>query len=111
MTKEYKFQDEVFVLDDSNRAYLEVTYKDQKGYVGVYIDGTSLHSYCWSTRDYHVTRDGLSFGYIGSPDIESNLQALCRHLLSRHRRVEEQKAFKPEEACESLHEFVQSLPG
>ena len=63
-----------------------------------------------SRLDCHLSLKTPNMGHPGQ-DIESNLQALCRHLLSRHRRAEEQKAFKPEEACESLHEFVQSLPG
>ena len=33
--KEYKYKSDTFELDDSKGCYIEVTYKGQKGYVGV----------------------------------------------------------------------------
>ena len=110
MGKEYKFEGETFELDDSNGCYIEVSYKGLVGYVGVYLQGTAEQPYCWWAENAtFVTADGLTNGNATGADIESNLRDLCRTLLRKHREAEGRKAFKPEEACESLHDFVKSL--
>ena len=111
MTREFKFRGEMFLLDDSKGCYAEVTYKDQVGYMGVNLQGTPDAPYCWYPEHPNVLApDGLKFGNSAGSDEESNLRALCGDLLRRHREAEARKAFKPEEACKSLHEFVESLP-
>ena len=81
--------------------------------MGVDLKGTpeNQNPFSWYGGARGVTEDGLRYGNTVGPDIESNLQVLCTYLVDRQRRVEVNKAFNPKEACESLHEFVQSLPG
>ena len=110
MANEYKYEGETFGLDDSEGCFIEVTYKDLVGYVGVYLQGTAEKPFCWFTEKSAVTKDGLNIGNSAGRDMEANLRALCETLLRQHRQAEARKAFKPEEACETLHEFVKSLP-
>ena len=110
MAKEYKFQDETFGLDDSNGCFIEVTYKEQRGYVGVYLQGTTEKPLCWYDNEAVVTKDGLKAGNVTGGDLEASLQALCKQLLDNHRLADERRTFRPEEVCKSLHEFVQALP-
>ena len=110
MAKEYKFEGETFGLDDSKGCYVEVSYKGQVGYVGVYLRGTKEQPYCWYDGDSVLTKDGLSAGNSARGGMEGNLHALCRALVRKHRDAQAREAFKPEEACEGLHEFVKSLP-
>ena len=111
MTREYKYDGETFVLDDAKGCYIEATYKDQVGYVGVNLQGTAEAPYLWwPEQSRWVTSDGLTNGNSSGGDLASNLRAMCRDLLSRHRQEEARKAFRPKEACKSLHEFAQSLP-
>ena len=110
MAKEYEYEGEKFRLDDSNGCYIEVTYKEQVGYVGVYLQGTKTSPYCWWANANVVTPDGLKAGSPAGDDLETNLRALCGDLVRRQREADARKAFKPEGACKSLHEFVESLP-
>ena len=111
MIKEYKYEGEAFLLDDTKGCYTEVSYKDQVGYVGVNLQGTAESPYAWwAEGSSWVTPDGLVNGNSNGPDMASNLRALCGDLIRRHRREQAREAFKPEEACESMHEFVESLP-
>ena len=110
MAKEYKYQGESFCLDDANGCYIEVTYKEQRGYVGVYLQGTAEKPLCWHDNESVVTKNGLSAGHITGGNLEDSLQALCARLLTNHRLAEERTAFRPEEVCKSLHDFVQTLP-
>ena len=111
MTKEFKFEGETFLLDDSKGCYIEVTYKDQIGHVGVNLQGTKNTPFVWyANRPDLVTPDGLKVGNSNGPDEASNLQALCSDLLRLQRQAEGRTAFNPEEACKSLHEYVESLP-
>jgi hypothetical protein len=64
----------------------------------------------WYDSSAVVTKDGLSAGNPAPGGMEANLHALCTALVRKHRQAEAREAFKPEEACESLHEFVKSLP-
>lgn len=110
MAKEYKYQGEMFSLDDSKGCYIEVKYKEQRGYVGVYLKGTAEQPFCWYDSERVVAKDGLSVGNSNGRDLDVNLHALCAKLLANHRQARARKAFKPEEVCKSLHEFVQALP-
>ena len=110
MAIEYKFQGESFILDDSKGCYIEVTYKEQTGYMGVYLKGTAEKPLCWYDKPGVVTKDGLQAGNITSGDPEAGMQALCKQLLANHRLAEKRRAFRPEEVCKSLHEFVHTLP-
>ena len=42
MASEYKYNGEIFLVDNSKGCYLEVSYKDVFGYVGVWVNGTCL---------------------------------------------------------------------
>ena len=112
MVKEYKYQGETFRLDDSKGCYVKVTYNNQVGYLGVNLQGSAQSPYCWwDDGDRPVTLDGLRFGNSNGVEEEGNLRALCASLLHRHQEAEAHKAFDPKEACHSLHEFVNGLPG
>ena len=111
MAKQYKYEGEPFLLDDTKGCYTEVLYKDQVGYVGVNLRGTADMPYSWRVEGFDwVTPDGLQGGNANGTDMESNVRGLCADLLRRHREASARKAFKPEEACKSMHEFVESLP-
>ena len=112
MSKEYKYEEETFLLDDSKGCYVKVTYKNQLGYLGVNLEGSAERPYCWwDDGDRPVTPDGLRFGNATGVEEEGNLRALCGSLLRRHREAEARKVFNRREACDSLHEFVKGLPG
>ena len=109
MGTEYKYEGETFLLDDSKGCYVEVTYKDQTGYLGLAFGGTEDMPYRWS--DGRPDHQGyLNSGNSSGKDPEKNLQGLCKDLIRRHRVAESRKAFDPEKACETLHEFVGKLP-
>ncbi len=111
MATEYKYEGETFQLDDSKGCYVEVTYRDQIGYLGVNLEGTKGTPFVWySNRPDVVTPDGMKFGNSNGPDEATNLKALCADLLRLQRQAEAREAFNPEEACKSLHEYVESLP-
>ena len=77
MNKEYKYQSETFKIDDSKGCYIEVTYRDQKGYLGVYLQGTAEKPLCWYDNQSVVTKDGLKAGNVVGRDMEAGLRALC----------------------------------
>ena len=111
--KKYEFNGETFQLDDSKGCYIEVTYKGLVGYVGVNLkDGTSSKQYSWTAPGIGsgVTKDGVAGGVPATGGLDGNLQALCRALIAKHGEAEAHKAFKPEEACVALHEFMEKLP-
>lgn len=109
MGKEYRYEGETFLLDDSEGCYIKVTYKAHEGYVGVNLKGTPEQPYCWYTSSKHVTKDGLTLGNVHGPTIIDNLNVLCSAILRNARDAEARKEFNPEEACEALHEFVEKL--
>ena len=109
MPKEYKHQGETFLLDDSKGCYIEVTYHEAVGYVGVHLNGTKENPYCWQTNDRRVTDDGLTNGNSTGGELSDNLNALCSELLRQHQVHEAKKEFQPEQACKGLHEFYEKL--
>ncbi len=109
MVTKYLFQGEEFEVDDSKGCYLEISYKGEVGYVGVWVNGTEQGPYGFSTGANTVSDKGLTGGNVGIPTIESALNSLCGVLLSNYRQTEGRKSFKPDEACEALHDFVQKL--
>ena len=111
MARKYVFEGEIFRLDDSKGCYVEVTYKDQLGYVGVNLKGTAKNPYVWWAGDSRpVEQDGLSFGNSSGLNEKNNLDGVCQELLRRQQQAQDQMAFNQENACKSLHEFVKSLP-
>ena len=110
MAKEYKFEGGTFDLDDSKGCYIEASHNDLVGHVGVYLQGTTEQPYCWYDGDSFLTKDGLINGNSYFRSMEGNLHGLCKALVRKHRDAQAHDAFKPEETCEALHEFVKSLP-
>ena len=111
MTRKYELEGETFLLDDSKGCYIEVTYGDMVGYVGVNLEGTTKNPFVWSAGDSGpVTPGGLRYGNSSGSDEKSNLERLCRELLRRRQVAQDREAFNQEDACKSLHEFVKSLP-
>ena len=109
MTKLYKSAGEEFELDDSEGCYIKVTYKDQVGCVGVNLQGVEGKPYVWYGELRAATKDGLQYGFSSGLDLQKNLDALCSKLVDQQREADEQAAFKPEDSCQALHEFVQQL--
>lgn len=111
MPKEYKHEGETFLLDDSKGCYIEVTYENLTGYVGVHLGGTVDTPYCWWPEKHQwVTNDGLTNGNSNGKELSTNLDALCRELLRQYQEDEARQKFQPEQACKSLHEFYEKLP-
>ena len=112
MPIEYKLSGEVFFLDDSKGCYIEVTHKEQKGYVGVNLNGTADLPYGWiaGKGDGRVTSDGLNMGQpTGVADLKDCLNYLCDTLLRNQKEADAREAFNPEEACHALHDFTKQL--
>ena len=107
---EYTYQDEIFQVDNSNGCYLEVTYRDLKGYVGVNLrpDATDETPYLFvmgRRASDAVTEDGLRGGRRRGDSIEDALNGLCDWLLKFHRN----RSFDREKHCRALNEFVGRL--
>ena len=108
--QKYIYEGETFLLDDTKGCYIEVEFKDTKMYVGVNLQGTPNYPYTWGPDNY-VTSDGLSRNYGGGfRNVEETLNSACNTMLNNRREAESRKTFKPEEACEALHDFVKNLP-
>ncbi len=114
MPKEYKYDGETFLLDDSKGCYIEVTYEGLTGYVGVNLssEGTQATPYAWAVLNHIggvVVDDGLNDGLKVST-IEEGLRRLCNWLIQHHTEQQAHKAFDREKACGELHEFYEKLP-
>ena len=109
MITKYLYQGEDFDIDDSKGCYLEVSYRGEVGYVGVWVNGTESGPYGYSTSVSMISDQGLTGGNVGIRTIDSALNSLCRILISQYEQTEGRKAFKPAEACDALHDFVQKL--
>ena len=113
MRKKQTYNGETFELDDSKGCYIEITYKDLVGCVGVNpISGTKDRPVSWSIPGYlgaAPTKDGINSG-APARGIEEGLQSLYQTLIRQHQDIESQKAFNPEETCKNLHEFMENLP-
>ena len=101
---------EDFYLDDSKGCYIEVTYKEQKGWVGVNIAkwASKEMPYAFSLSRHNVRTEGLK-GDSASTTLEIVLDNLCTNLIHQQRRFEARKKLDTEEACEQMHEFVREL--
>ena len=110
--RDYKNKGETFKLDDSNSYYVEVTYKNLTGYIGVNIgrDRGPERPYIWHTNKLYVTPAGLTAGNSSGISFEDNLKHLCVNLVSTFRTEESAKAFDAEKSCENLHDAVNNLP-
>ena len=110
--RDYKYEGETFKLDDSNGCYVEATYKDLKGYIGVNIgnDRGAERPYVWYTNKVYVTPDGLTTGNSSGVSFRGNLNSLCGHLLKTFRTEAAAKTFNAEESCRKLHDDVKNLP-
>ena len=107
----YKYKDVEFDMDDSAGCYIEVSYKDVKGYVGVNLSGDSASRFLWFSEPSALVKDGLRYGNSNGDSLENNMNAVCEDLLRRHELAERVKAFDSkakEAACEELHDFVKS---
>ena len=121
--KEFKYDGEPFLLDDSKGCYVAVYHSERKdepvGYVGVALsEGTDSNPYAatyWSSTNKNwaygnqVTPDGLEDGGRMS-SMEAGLEWSCRAYLNDLRELRGRGAFKPEEACEALHKYIGELP-
>ena len=109
MGKEYKFEGETFFVDNSKGCYLEVSYQGLVGYVGVWVAGTPEGPFGWSTSRSAVTDEGLRGGNLGIARIESSLDGLCANLLRQYQQEVGRRSFKPDEACQAIHDFAEKL--
>ena len=109
--QKYTYLGETFLLDDTKGCYIEVKFRDTKMYVGVNLQGTAEFPYTWGPEEY-ATTDGLSVNYGGQfRNVEEALNKACGNMVHNWREAESRKAFKPQEACEELHDYVKNLPG
>ena len=114
--KEYKYQGETFLLDDSKGCYVEVTYDkvpDRVGIIAVALRGTKEKPYVRMTMHRGATNDRLTPNGVdeeGHGSYESILGQVCSRLINAHREREAKEQFNPEEACHALHEAVSKLP-
>ena len=113
MARQYRYKEEVFELDDSQGCYVKVSYKDKVGYLGVNLrSGTQDNPYAWWSNPSTsvITKDGLLGGNVNGGGLEDNLNALCTQVLAEYRQGEAHRALQPEVACQSLHNFLKTLP-
>ena len=101
---------ETFYLDDSKDCYIEVNYKDQKGWVGVNIAKWASEEmpYAFSLSRRNVRAEGLK-GDSASTTLEKVLDTLCTNLILQQRRLEARQEFNSKEACAQMHDFVRKL--
>lgn len=107
--KEYEYQGETFLLDDSKGCYIEVTYKNVVGYVGVYDRGTKDTPYIYSVGAGGVNNGRVASGNVERGSIQHVLDKLCGALTREQQSWEARNAFDQKEACETLHKFVENL--
>jgi hypothetical protein len=91
-----------FEIDDSKGCYLETTYKDVTGYVGVSLSGTNDTRYAWVVQSSRVTEEGLTRGSSAGNTMQPNLHALCDWILEEVARREATRAFTPEAPANRL---------
>ena len=111
-TWNYEFGQVQFVLQRLSESLIEVTYRDQVGYLGLVKDFDAGKPYGWSPTRSGVSEDGLAYGmHYSTP--ESALSDLCRIMLSNQRK-EDSKRINPEERQQAarvvLEEFFDELP-
>ena len=112
MVKKREYEGYTFLLDDSKGCYIEVTFNEQMGYVGVNLtNGTPEAPYSWSTPSVagDAAEDGITGGIQVSGTLENCLTNLLRHLIQQRRMNDARKQFEPEKACEELHEYFKEL--
>ena len=112
MVEQYKYKGEVFPIDDSKGCYIEVTYKDQVGYLGVNLEGTGASPYGWYTdlqQRRSPSAEGLKPVLDSGTDPEKLLPSLLDKMLANQKLHDERLSFKREEACENLHSFFKSI--
>ena len=110
MTKEHKYDGDTFLLEYSDEGYIRVTYKDQIGVLGIAQNGTLDSPYRWSVGIDSTPSGLLRSGTSSGNELERNLNGLCKDLIQSHRRSEELKAFRPEDAREKIKEYYEKLP-
>ena len=111
--KTYRYNNEPFELDDSNRCYIKVTLKNQVGFVGTNLQDKSKvpSTFCWTMSSAHVTPQGLTggSGHVGQP-FEFHLQVLCASLTIKQQEEDARnRSFDPEEACADIRGFMEQL--
>ena len=108
----YEYEGETLIMDDSKGCYVEVTYKDLKGYFGVNIRGTGTDQcpYVYQVGgEEYVTPDGMTRGD-QSPSPEAARDSLCANLVRIFRTQEAVKTFDPAKYCKELHDAVKNQP-
>ena len=121
--QEYKFDGEVFLLDDSKGCFVDVYHSVMKdeviGRVGVALDtGTNVQPYAWnyvhpSTKEWAHGLEVTLAGFRNSSstsNMDGALAEVCGQYLSALRRMQEREAFNPEAACAALHQYIKTLP-
>ena len=116
----YNGESYTFQLDDSKGCYIEVSYQDEViGYVGVALaGGTTERPYAWNC--WNSVRKGWYQGTLGLtpdglqrdgmvPNPGSGLTQVCSNYLGLLSQFRSQQQFKPEAACEALHEYIKGL--
>ena len=113
MKRDKEYQGYKFLLDDSKGCYIEGVMEADtslQGIAGVALKGTASHPYGVITNSSldKVNESGLNSSG-GYPTIGSAVDGLCASLKQAYDR----KAFTPEaaeQACKSLHAYMESLP-
>ena len=108
----YEFGQVQVVLQRLSESLIEVTYRDQVGYLGLVKDFDAGKPYGWSSIESGVSEDGIAYAmHYSTP--ESALSDLCRIMLSDQRK-EDSKRINPEERKQAvrvvLQEFFDELP-
>ena len=110
MTKEYKYDGEIFLLEYSDEGYIKATYKEQVGVLGIAQGGTTDSPYRWTVGSGSVQGGVVRSGTSSGDDLDRNLNGLCADLIRSHQRSEASKNFKPKEARETIEEYYKKLP-
>ena len=106
--KEYLYKGETFQLDDSQGCYIEITYKDQKGWVVVNIS-IENYGYAITDRAAEVTASGVQSRYGARNTIMEAVDFLCLILLLNQKKVDEYKPLDRIALCAELHSFMDKL--
>ena len=111
--RDYIYEGETFILDDSKACYVEVTYEGLTGYFGVNISGTGTDQYPYfyqvGGEECAAIQDGMITG-LRSPTFEAARDKTCLNLLKIFRTQEAVETFDRAKYCKELHDAVKNLP-
>lgn len=113
MEKNWEYKGETFLLDGSERCYVKVTYAehpDYVGYAGFNPDGViNGYPYSCTLSDAKVTRDGVR-GENVRRNITEAVDTCCHLLQEAYQSFLVQQNFTSEAGCQSIHDWLNSLP-